>query len=575
MGAHGHLVDQAEYDRAATRWFDTHLRTRPGPARSLAAATFPRVQLFDQGAEPGWRGYERWLPDGAPLALRLCPTGAPPAGPWATGGTLSSGPCSGTAAVPATPPELTGGTSIATTGESTDQDQRLAPYMAGFVGEPLTQPLTLTGPLAVRFTARTYGADADWTARIVDVAADGSSRLVARGWLKASHRRESTAQPGLYHSHVDPVLLTPGEPYELAIEVWPTAYRLAAGHRLGVLLGTSDAQKLAPTNESAASEIVASPEAPATLTATRRTDPGAPVKAPFDAKLPTAPATDDEPCRPSFARARLRVRADGAHAGFRGAGPLVAETRDTAGGWPLAAPCAPATSPGTAADLTTSGPRPATTSPADRARTAPVSTTRRIALRLARGGALRNGPRLEREPELRAAARAERRPALVRRPARDSEPTRCAARPGCASRRSSGAASSAARASGCAAQGRIASWSAARRRAAHLPDAGAPRRAAHRGNCAVDIELPSATSRRWDACGVPWSPELFSTPALQQVLDKYRLERPPVGAVLRRPADVGEVDALVESFAGEPELHHPVRGRVKGRRRVPALRHRR
>ena len=28
----------------------------------------------------------------------------------------------------------------------------------------------------------------------------------------------------------------------------------------------------------------------------------------------------------------------------------------------------------------------------------------------------------------------------------------------------------------------------------------------------------------------------------------------------------GETDALVRSFAGEPELHHPVRGRVKGRR---------
>jgi len=26
----------------------------------------------------------------------------------------------------------------------------------------------------------------------------------------------------------------------------------------------------------------------------------------------------------------------------------------------------------------------------------------------------------------------------------------------------------------------------------------------------------------------------------------------------------GEPDALVESFAGEPELHHPVRGRIKG-----------
>jgi hypothetical protein len=28
----------------------------------------------------------------------------------------------------------------------------------------------------------------------------------------------------------------------------------------------------------------------------------------------------------------------------------------------------------------------------------------------------------------------------------------------------------------------------------------------------------------------------------------------------------GETDALVRSFAGEPELHHPIRGRIKGRR---------
>ena len=28
----------------------------------------------------------------------------------------------------------------------------------------------------------------------------------------------------------------------------------------------------------------------------------------------------------------------------------------------------------------------------------------------------------------------------------------------------------------------------------------------------------------------------------------------------------GEVDALVAAFASEPELHHPVRGRIKGER---------
>ena len=33
-----------------------------------------------------------------------------------------------------------------------------------------------------------------------------------------------------------------------------------------------------------------------------------------------------------------------------------------------------------------------------------------------------------------------------------------------------------------------------------------------------------------------------------------------------RACSPGRLDALVQSFAGEPELHHPVRGRVKGRR---------
>jgi hypothetical protein len=62
---------------------------------------------------------------------------------------------------------------------------------------------------------------------------------------------------------------------------------------------------------------------------------------------------------------------------------------------------------------------------------------------------------------------------------------------------------------------------------------------------------------------VPWAPELFSAPALQRLRDKYRRERlrsvPFFDGLLS-----GEVDALVESFAGVPEVHHPVRGRIKG-----------
>ncbi len=62
---------------------------------------------------------------------------------------------------------------------------------------------------------------------------------------------------------------------------------------------------------------------------------------------------------------------------------------------------------------------------------------------------------------------------------------------------------------------------------------------------------------------MPWMPELFTAPALQQLLDKRRRERlvavPYFDGLLS-----GEPDALLESFAGEAEVYDPVRGRIKG-----------
>jgi hypothetical protein len=71
------------------------------------------------------------------------------------------------------------------------------------------------------------------------------------------------------------------------------------------------------------------------------------------------------------------------------------------------------------------------------------------------------------------------------------------------------------------------------------------------------------TERLWQASGMPWIPELFSAPVLERIQTQTR------GALAAVPyfegMTTGETDALVGSFAGEPEIHHPVRGRVKGR----------
>jgi SnoaL-like protein len=69
---------------------------------------------------------------------------------------------------------------------------------------------------------------------------------------------------------------------------------------------------------------------------------------------------------------------------------------------------------------------------------------------------------------------------------------------------------------------------------------------------------------------MPWVPELFSAPVLERLQEKWdrdRLDAVPYYDGLM----AGEPDALVRSFAGEPELHDPVRGRVKGVRALQAF----
>ena len=72
----------------------------------------------------------------------------------------------------------------------------------------------------------------------------------------------------------------------------------------------------------------------------------------------------------------------------------------------------------------------------------------------------------------------------------------------------------------------------------------------------------------WETPRVPWLPEPFSAPVLARLEERRRekLVVVPFFAGLM----AGETDAMIDSFDGEPELHHPVRGRVKGARAFAA-----
>src|SRR3954451_19557176 len=68
---------------------------------------------------------------------------------------------------------------------------------------------------------------------------------------------------------------------------------------------------------------------------------------------------------------------------------------------------------------------------------------------------------------------------------------------------------------------------------------------------------------------MPWVPELFTAPALERLEEerRHKLATVPYFAGLM----AGEPDALTSSFAGDPELYHPLRGRIKGARAFEAF----
>ncbi len=287
--------------RATTRWLDTYVKTPPGQKRRRMAARYPRLLMWDQ--DPGsrgvyheteawrgqWRTHRGWLPRHRRETLHLCPdTREDATSTWPVQASLRPHACQeqGTVPVAAAPADATSGTSvyhdIGVTGQAHDPvDQRAASTATAFIGPPAARARTITGGLRLDFTATTAGSDVDWVAKVVDIGPDGDTALVTRGWLKASHRRQDDRRPYLFHTHDEPQRLTPGSPYRLAIEIWPTSYRLRAGHRLAVLLEAADLQKVLPSSESVASEVLIARQHPATLTIPVRTSPGKPVRNPL------------------------------------------------------------------------------------------------------------------------------------------------------------------------------------------------------------------------------------------------------------------------------------------------------
>jgi predicted acyl esterase len=122
-----------------------------------------------------------------------------------------------------------------------------------FLSDPVMETTEITGPSAARVFVSSETIDADLFAvlRVFDpddeeVTFQGAldpHTPISQGWLRASHRRldperSTTGRP--FHPHDQHQPLTPGEIYEVEIELWPTCIVIPAGYRIGFTIRGSD-----------------------------------------------------------------------------------------------------------------------------------------------------------------------------------------------------------------------------------------------------------------------------------------------------------------------------------------------
>jgi putative CocE/NonD family hydrolase len=95
----------------------------------------------------------------------------------------------------------------------------------------LTEPLEVTGPIAMKLFATTSAKDTDWVARLVDVHPDGRAMNVQDGILRARYRGGKNSPAAL---------LQPGKVYGYDIDLWATSYVFLPGHRIRVEVTSSN-----------------------------------------------------------------------------------------------------------------------------------------------------------------------------------------------------------------------------------------------------------------------------------------------------------------------------------------------
>ena len=190
--------------------------------------SWPMVIFYLMGANE-WYCADEWpVPGAQQMALYL-----------GTGGHLTFDPTEGHARPdrytydPERPAPTVGGSIVSFVyppGSVDVSEAQKRPDVLVYTTAPLSQHLDVVGPLRLVLYASSTAVDTDFVARLSDVFPDGRAIQLQNGMIRARYRNSRSA----------PELLEPGRVYRLEIDMWATANRFKAGHRIRIDISSSD-----------------------------------------------------------------------------------------------------------------------------------------------------------------------------------------------------------------------------------------------------------------------------------------------------------------------------------------------
>ncbi len=232
MAAGSSLIDlKQDLSAIHQQWFDYQLK-----GIKESGAKIPRVKIFVMG-ENQWRVAEDWpLPETVYTPFFLHSNGR--ANSKAGDGMLSLIPCMGEQPDcftydPANPVQTCGGNILMTPSyrpgpldQSTVEERQ---DVLVYTSDPLTEPLTVIGPITAKLWVSSDALDTDFVVRLVDVFPNGTAHNVADGIVRMRYR-ESDGKPCFMNS---------GEVYEVTVDCLATATVFLPSHRIRVQVTSS------------------------------------------------------------------------------------------------------------------------------------------------------------------------------------------------------------------------------------------------------------------------------------------------------------------------------------------------